>query len=152
MKRFASAPTGICIHHSATPDGRSRDTEAFRKYHIEQLGWDDIGYHYVVERIANQAPEIVSGRSLEYQGAHCPELNATHIGVCLAGNYDLAPPDAAMMAKLEELVRGLMIRYRIPASRIAYHCDYSPKSCPGSLFPKAGFILALAGEERPAAS
>ena len=103
----------------------------------------------MVERIEGRDPEIVLGRSLEYQGAHCPELNATHIGVCLAGNYDLAPPDAAMLAKLEELVRGLMTRYRIPASRIAYHCDYSPKSCPGFHFPRAGFILALAGEPRP---
>jgi hypothetical protein len=83
------------------------------------------------------------------QGAHCPELNATHIGVCLAGDYDKTPPDHDMLATLETLCRHLMTTYDIPVQEVTYHCRYSPKTCPGKKFPQTGFLLALAGEVRP---
>lgn len=149
MLRFYKPPTGICIHHSLTKDGLTvRDADSFRKYHMETLGWDDIGYHFVVERV-NGTLQLVKGRDIQYQGAHCPELNATHIGVCLCGNFDLAPPTKEELDFLQTVCRDLMKKYNIPASRIAYHCEHAPKSCPGLQFPKAGFRLALANEERP---
>lgn len=94
-------------------------------------------------------PQVTVGRPAEYQGAHCPALNATHLGVCIVGNYDLAPPDDDMLDALRGLCLQLMERRHIPYRGIAYHCDYSHKSCPGSQFPKTGFLLDLAGEKRP---
>jgi N-acetylmuramoyl-L-alanine amidase len=150
MKRFLHTPTGICIHHSATIDSSSaNDTEAFRRYHKNVNGWDEIGYHFVVERFGSGPPQVMVGRQIEYQGAHCPELNATHIGICLAGNFDLYAPDADMLASLEGLCRRLMASYHIPAHEVTYHCQYSTKTCPGKKFPQSGFLLALAGEKRP---
>jgi hypothetical protein len=148
MKTFTSAPIGLCIHHSLTKDGKTVDGSAIRKYHIETNGWDDIGYHYLVERVAGKV-QIIEGRPVKFQGAHCPALNATHLGVCLVGNYDLAPPDAELLGVLESLCASLMRQYAIPLRGIVYHCDYSQKTCPGRQFPKTGLLLALAKEERP---
>lgn len=148
MKRFTRSPIGICIHHSLTADGSHRDADAIRRYHVETNGWNDIGYHYLVERVGGKI-RIVEGRPAEFQGAHCPPLNATHLGVCIVGNYDLQAPDEEMLQALQSLCQQLMERHHIPMRGIAYHCDYSHKTCPGSKFPKTGFLLALAGEERP---
>ncbi len=149
MRRFKNSPKGICIHHSLTADGYvKQDTDAIRRYHVETNGWDEIGYHYLVERI-DGVPQVTTGRPAEYQGAHCPALNATHFGICIVGNYDLAPPDRDMLDTLRDLCNHLMEGHRILYRDIAYHCDYSHKSCPGNLFPKTGFLLDLAGEVRP---
>lgn len=149
MKRFAHTPIGICIHHSATTDGAvTRNTDAIRRYHVETNGWSDIGYHYLVERV-DGVVQVIEGRPMEFRGAHCPALNATHIGVCIVGNYDLAPPDDEMLGVLQGLCDRLMHTYKIPLRGIVYHCDHSHKTCPGSQFPKVGLLLALAGEERP---
>ena len=148
MKTFSRPPIGICIHHSATADGGKLDAAAIRRYHVETNGWDDIGYHYLVERV-DGVPHIVEGRNWKFQGAHCPALNATHLGVCIVGNYDLAPPDDELLRLLESLCNTLMRQEGTHIRNIVYHCDYSHKTCPGSQFPKGGFLLALAGEERP---
>ena len=149
MKRRTVPPSIICIHHSATADnGERADIDAIRRYHIETNGWDEIGYHYLVERV-KRGVKVEIGRPIAYQGAHCPDINATSIGICLVGNYDLAPPDHEMLDALPKLVRELMDEYSIPPSGIHFHSDYSTKSCPGKLFPRAGFLLACANEARP---
>ena len=149
MRKFTAQPHGICIHHSAVDDNpTANDTEAYRRYHVKANGWDDIGYHFVVERI-NGAPLVKAGRPIAYQGAHCPDLNATHIGICLAGNFDKYPPDADMLETLETLCRDLIAKYNIPAHEVTYHCRYSTKTCPGKKFPQSGFLLSLGGEVRP---
>ena len=39
----------IIVHCSATPEGRDVSTEEIKRWHTEERGWDDIGYHWVVE-------------------------------------------------------------------------------------------------------
>lgn len=149
MKRRTVAPTLICIHHSLTADNvLLPDVDAIRRYHVETNGWDDIGYHYLVERV-KRGVKVEIGRPISFEGAHCPAINATSIGICLVGNYDLAPPDKEMLDALADLVRELMSDNNIPSSGIHFHNEYSTKSCPGKLFPCEGFLLAIAGEVRP---
>jgi hypothetical protein len=35
----------LIIHHSLSKDGQTVDWNAIRRYHIQEKGWDDIGYH-----------------------------------------------------------------------------------------------------------
>jgi len=51
----------IIIHHTGAEE---KDTAQVRRYHLS-LGWQDIGYHYVIERDG----KVVPGRSLELVGA-----------------------------------------------------------------------------------
>lgn len=149
MKKFKSPPIGIMIHHSAVADNpTANDTEAYKRYHVKANGWDTIGYHAVTERY-NGIVKTIAGRSEEYQGAHCPDVNATHLGICIAGNFDVTTPDADLMAEVERHCRYWMKKYNIPAHEVTYHCRYSTKTCPGKKFPQSGFLLALAGEKRP---
>jgi len=53
----------IVVHHTVSP---SATVDSIRRYHIDNKGWDDIGYHCVIHRDATIHP----GRSEARVGAH----------------------------------------------------------------------------------
>ena len=125
----------IILHHSLTKDGITVSWPAIRKYHVEQRGWRDIGYHFGVEMVTKRgAYEILVGRTLDKSGAHTKGMNTKAIGICCVGNYDLVKPEQAMLDKLVYLLKWLRKEYKIPAKNIKGHSDYASKSCPGELF------------------
>ena len=172
MIKFKKDPIGIGVHHSLTVDGVRKDSKSIRTYHMSpalngtiisleeyrnlkrlktqglKAPWDENGYHAIAEKV-NGVPVIVPGRPMDMQGAHCPSLNATHLGLCIVGNFDLTSPDNDLLDIATDWCRQQMERYRMLLKNIVYHCDYSSKTCPGTNFPKGGFLLQLAGEERP---
>ena len=89
--------THIVIHSSDTEDGPRVNANAVEKWHKENNGWSEVGYHFLVE----QAPEdktpdamtIWNGRSLYDIGAHAEGFNTKGIGVCCIGDYDNEGPD-----------------------------------------------------------
>ena len=128
----------IVVHHSLTPDGPKLSVPAIRHYHTapkpEGKGWDDIGYHMVIER-AEMSIEAVMGRPWIYQGAHARGRNHNSIGVCILGNFDEypVPPDQWHFA-----VKALwwLCRYlRLPAERVVGHREVQRnRRCPGEFF------------------
>ena len=40
----------IVIHCADTPDDRDVDMATIKKWHVEERGWSDIGYHFVIRR------------------------------------------------------------------------------------------------------
>jgi N-acetylmuramoyl-L-alanine amidase len=127
----------IVIHHSLTKDGQVVDWNAIRKYHIESNGWIDIGYHYGIE-LAGKEYQIQIGRPEWAQGAHCKEagMNNKSLGICVVGDYDLAPPPKEAMDLLVILVSDLCAKYHLSEQRIVTHNQYAPyKTCPGTQFP-----------------
>lgn len=38
----------IIVHCSATPEGRDVSMADIRRWHVEERGWSDVGYHFVV--------------------------------------------------------------------------------------------------------
>lgn len=166
-------PEYIIVHHSATKDGVVNDWQAIRRYHMSwryqgdiitekqaqaliaqgvhgvEKPWLDIGYHYGIELIGTQYETMV-GRSPTTTGAHCLEqgMNTKSLGVCVVGNYDVdILPDPAF-EKLVVLMLSLMEVWHIPKEKVKRHTDYaSYKTCPGSQFPWARLIAALAQGE-----
>lgn len=148
MELFAQDPTGIMIHHSLTADSKTLSVEAIRRHHVEVNGWDDIGYHLLIEMVGDSA-RIVSGRNLLYQGAHCPAVNCTHLGLCIVGNFDKTVPLPEILEATSRACLGLMEFYPgIRHENVAFHSQYSSKTCPGKLFPATGLILRLEQLER----
>lgn len=126
-------PTGIIIHHSLTKDGKTVDWDAIKRYHMTVNKWADIGYHVGVERI-NGVLTSLTGRPINMTGAHCLGHNDT-IGICIVGNFDLAPPDDDLLRYAANLTAGYLRMFDLPFDSIHRHHDYAAKSCPGKLFP-----------------
>jgi len=135
-------PSHIIIHHSLTDDGRTVSWDAIRWYHVKTNGWTDIGYQAGIELIGSRY-EILMGRMLTEAGAHTVGMNEKSIGICMVGNFDLAPPPAAQFDLLVRFTRSLMEIFGIPIENVKRHADYAPKSCPGTQFPWEQFLGRL---------
>lgn len=131
-------PTGIVIHHSLTKDGKAVDWDSIKRYHIEEKGWADIGYHAGVERIDGILTSL-TGRPINQTGAHCLGHNDM-IGICIVGNFDLAPPDDDMLRYAAVVTAGYLRMFSLDVSDIHRHHEYAEKSCPGSQFPWQRFL------------
>lgn len=138
-------PTHIILHHSLTKDSETVSWQAIRKYHVGELGWSDIGYHFGIELI-NERYEIICGRPMNAVGAHCYQegMNRKSIGICMVGNFDEIEPNVKQMAALKNLLKALMEVAGIPKENIHMHREFAQyKSCPGTKFPFEALIASL---------
>ncbi len=103
-----------------------------RRWHVQQRGWRDIGYHWVIDRDGAVAP----GRAETEIGAHVEGHNRGTIGICLIGGYGANADDqfesnftpaqaAAVMRLIGEIKRRTAIQ------KVSGHNDYAAKACPG---------------------
>lgn len=86
MRLFKHPPEHMVVHHSATKPSMDWQLEDLWHYHVNERGYQDIAYHYVLTRDG----KIEHGRDKKYQGAHCKanNMNAKSYGVCLIGGID----------------------------------------------------------------
>lgn len=120
----------IIIHCSATRADHHVTAMAIREWH-KARGWDDIGYHFVIERDG----ELVEGRDLETVGAHAKGHNRHSIGVCMVGGIaEDGKPESnfsrEQWRELDRLISGL--RWAFPNAIIRGHRDLPgvTKACP----------------------
>ena len=144
MGKEAVIPKYIIIHHSLTADSQTVSWDAIRRYHVETLGWKDVGYHYGLELVGYHY-EIIFGRMWDEVGAHCigAGMNQQSLGICVVGNYDVTDLPEPAFQLLVKFVKSLMRLHGIPAENVKRHSDYDPKSCPGRKFPWDRFRTAL---------
>ena len=151
-------PQYVIVHHSLTKDGIVVDWEAIRKYHRDVNGWFDIGYHYGIERVG-KGIVLQVGRPESEPGAHTKEMhmNSKSLGICVVGNFDLAPPGLDLLRFLADIVRRKIAEYGIPVQSVLGHREVGAmagidwkkgqyKSCPGQYFPMDTLRAMLSGE------
>lgn len=119
----------IIVHCSDTPEGRDVRAAEIKRWHTKERGWNDIGYHYVIDLDGTIEP----GRPIEVAGAHCTGYNADSIGICYVGGCDakMHPKDTRteeQKASLIMLLKYLVAKY--PGTKIYGHRDFSSKACP----------------------
>jgi len=121
----------IVIHHSSTAGG---NVNVFRDYHINQRGFADVGYHFVITN-GDGGPdgEVQEGRGILFTGAHAPGRNNDSIGICLVGDFIRGKPTNAQMLALYRLIKDLMRQYPIAPDRILAHKEVNQTDCPGNL-------------------
>ncbi len=123
----------LIIHHSATKDGRTNDWKAIKNYHININKWNDVGYHYGIEKI-NDSYTIQKGRSESIPGAHTKEqnMNKRSLGICVVGNFDLQEPPERAFYLLVALCTQLCKKYKLSSNKIRPHNEFNKsKTCPG---------------------
>lgn len=129
-KRYGVRPlnriTQLIIHHSATMQGSA---EAYARYHVNDLGWPGIGYHFVIEKDGS----IKQTNSLDTISYQVSGQNTASIGICCTGHYDHQVPPQEQLNSLVWLLKRL--KGEFPGAQINGHRDFSSKTCPGNLFP-----------------
>lgn len=121
--------TRIVVHCTATPEGREVTIEDVRRWHVEERGWSDVGYHWLIELDGT----LKQGRHESRSGAHAKGWNGVSIGVCYVGGCDenMKPKDTRtddQKITLGCLLQDLKGRY--PKAKIIGHMDISSKACP----------------------
>lgn len=135
-------PKYIILHHSLTKDGKTVSWSAIRRYHVHELNWATIGYHFGLELVGDHY-EILIGRMLNQIGAHCKGYNHESIGICFVGNFDIEAPENSQLIAGKNLIRSLLDVFNLDRWSVKGHCDFSDKTCPGKLFPLGSFIEQL---------
>ena len=121
----------IVIHHAGFPEGdKDSSAQELHKFHQETNGWAGIGYHYVIRKDGT----IEQGRKPKAVGAHAYQHNKNSIGICVAGNFEVAKPQAAQIDSLKLLTAWLCQKYKLdPMGKgvIVGHRDLNDTTCPG---------------------
>lgn len=128
MKR--NKTTHIVLHTAAWPG--DPDIEDIRRVHVDERGWNDVGYHYLIRKDGT----IEKGRPESHVGAHCRDghMNLKSIGICLSGHHDIEEPTTEQLDMLCTLVNYLRKSYDIDIAHVIGHREAgAPKTCPGEL-------------------
>ena len=145
--------TGIIIHCTATRpkwwEGKktSEKVEEIRRWHTDERGWSDIGYHFLIDRDGT----VAKGRDITKDGAHVRGHNRGTIGISLFGGHGSNENDKfsanftkAQDRSLRNLISELQFDYGdVP---VTGHNQYAAKACPGFNAPHW-----LASDIRPVA-
>jgi len=129
----------IVIHCAAVPaDWRAGQSveakrDEIRRWHVDQRGWRDIGYHAVIDRDGS----IAWGRPVEQAGAHVAGRNSNTLGVCLIGGAGSDANDkfrdhytAEQERALSQIIADWKARFPT-IKRVSGHNEYAAKACPG---------------------
>jgi len=127
----------LVIHCTATKpkwrDGQKTSTKVkeITRWHVEDNGWSDIGYHYVIDRDGT----LANGRPLSRIGAHVKGHNKFTIGVSLIGGFGGAATDKFedhftkdQNLALRKLIKSLELQFGDLV--ISGHNEYAAKGCP----------------------
>jgi N-acetylmuramoyl-L-alanine amidase len=117
----------IVIHCADTPKGVYFNVDDIRKWHVEERGWSDVGYHYIILLDGT----IEKGREDATTGAHVAGHNSSSIGICYIGGGN--GEDTRTTAQKASLVHLISVLRRIHTTAEVFgHRDFKgvTKACP----------------------
>jgi hypothetical protein len=120
----------IIVHSTATPEGRDVSIDEVRRWHVEENGWSDIGYHFLIALDGT----VEEGRPIERTGAHVLRHNWDSIGVAYVGgmSIDLGKATDTRTEDQKEALVDLLVELKDAYGGTVYgHRDFSNKECPG---------------------
>lgn len=116
----------IVIHCSDSDHLHHDNVSAIRKWHVEENGWSDIGYHYFIQK----SGRLNICRPISVKGAHVKAYNSTSIGVCLSGK-DIKRFTSAQLDTLDSLLLNLIRIFDLDVFDVVGHCELDKnKTCP----------------------
>lgn len=119
----------IILHCADTKITQNFSVKDVRRWHVEERGWSDVGYHYYIRLNG----KIERGRPVEKSGAHCKDHNANSIGICFEGGK-LSNGDKWVIPMLPQMTSYTKLKDYLFAVyghlKVSGHYEYSSKSCP----------------------
>jgi len=156
--RYARKVRALIVHHTAGMNSYRRHEAAavvrgIYGYHTQVRGWDDLGYHFLVDRFGQVFEGRAGGIDRAVIGAHAAGFNVETSGVAVMGNFERATitPEArdalvdvlAWKASLHDIDPRATTTFRSGGSTryaagtvvrlhtLSGHRDVSQTACPG---------------------
>jgi N-acetylmuramoyl-L-alanine amidase len=115
----------IIVHHTAS--SKEVSVDRIRKWHVEDRGWSDIGYHLLVDHHG----AVHKGRRIDEVGAHDIKHNRDSVAVSCIGNFEEEDIGLDQFNALMGALYQLMNKYNIGWDNVLMHKDNNPTACPG---------------------
>ncbi|MFF4502474.1 peptidoglycan recognition protein [Streptomyces sp. NPDC001401] len=160
------------VHHTSTGNTYrcSQAASVIRgiyRYHVESMGWRDIGYNFLVDKCGNIYEGRAGGVAKAVRGAHTLGFNNNSMGIAVLGGFSKSKPPAAALKAIARLTawklglyganprgktylkssggnlyrKGKIVRLNV----ISGHRDGYPTACPGwQLYRKLGTARSTA--------
>ena len=106
---YASNVKVAYVHHTAstndyTADEAAQQVRGFYAYHTQSLGWNDIGYNFLVDKFGRIYEGRYGGLERAVIGAHAGGFNTGTTGVSMIGTYTSVAPSTATLAAVRDLL------------------------------------------------
>jgi len=136
----------IHVHHCWKPEHKDFNgnngialQEAMRNYHVNNLGWADVGQHltllpdgkFVTGRDFNKIPASITGRN-----------SLCFLAIEMIGNFDIGHDklEDEQLNSILKLVNWGINYFNLGTKGIVFHNEYASKTCPGTSIDKQWFI------------
>lgn len=140
------------VHHTWRPDHsnwRQRPDAQYwqnsmRNYHVNTLGWEDIGQHVTL----TPDGKFITGRNFGRQPASIKGYNSINGGISfmveMLGNFDIGNDkfEGSQKASILKLAKWFDDRGKY----IRFHRENASKTCPGTGIDKAQFMREVRGQ------
>ena len=100
---------GAVVHHTAGVNAYTKDEvpgilRGMYDYHVNTLGWDDIGYNVLVDKWGRLWEGRFGGLDQAVIGAQAAGVNSETFGISAMGNYEEVDAPEAMVTSIESFV------------------------------------------------
>jgi uncharacterized protein with LGFP repeats len=109
------------LHHTVSTNSYTRaDVPAMIRgmysYHVKSLGWNDIGYNFLVDKFGRVWEGRHGGITYPVRGAHTLGFNHRSVGISVIGNFETAQPTSELLSSVAKLAAWKLDLYSRPAS------------------------------------
>lgn len=138
---------GAVVHHTAGVNAYTRDEvpgilRGMYDYHVNSLGWDDIGYNVLVDKWGRLWEGRHGGLDQAVIGAQAAGVNSETFGISAMGNYEEVDAPEAMVTSIESFVAWKLDVHGVDATgraviggqehdTIVGHREVGQTVCPG---------------------
>ncbi|KAJ3623066.1 hypothetical protein MTP99_019323 [Tenebrio molitor] len=126
-------PPFVVVHHSDTPPCSTLSScksrvKNIQNYHMDNRGWQDIGYNFLIGGDGN----VYEGRGWGIWGAHVPRYNSKSIGICVIGDFQNEKPPRKQLETLKNLISCAKDNGYVQSNyHLIGHRQGSQTTCPG---------------------
>ncbi|XP_035689900.1 peptidoglycan-recognition protein SC2-like [Branchiostoma floridae] len=123
----------VFIHHTTGSacydvDRCSSLIRSHQNYHMDNRGWADIGYNFLI----GEDGRVYEGRGFDRQGGHTQGYNSVAIAVSFVGDYMTRLPNQAALDAAKAIIAcGVQLGKVTSGYRLQGHRDVGSTSCPG---------------------